>query len=228
MTNEATGKEYPIQANRQPYGGWVEGKIAEWRFQAKVYDEGSDYGIDGGRVSKLAIWEEAQSSYDPDFFVKEEILAYDRGWDLEPPTDTHREMLRQLLAYLEQLPTSEKEEYTTATTYHTVFARKAVDYGDMLSLIAQGERENYGSRDYYIADEIMLSAAEWASLKRQMLENRGWLTAYNSKGYGTTFPNFSAVPCLLVRNDADDDTLVIDTQGYDYPRYVGIHADEEV
>jgi hypothetical protein len=45
----------------------------EYEYCAKVYDTGSEYGIDGGRVSKLQIKRGGT-----------EIVAYDRGWDVEP------------------------------------------------------------------------------------------------------------------------------------------------
>jgi len=38
-----------------------------------VYDEGSEYGIDGGRVSKLEIRQDGKT-----------VVNYDRGWDIEP------------------------------------------------------------------------------------------------------------------------------------------------
>ena len=48
-----------------------ETKIAHW--WAKVYDEGSEYGINEGRISKLTIKIDGKTT-----------LCYDRGWDIEP------------------------------------------------------------------------------------------------------------------------------------------------
>lgn len=45
--------------------------IAKW--QAKVYDEPSEYGIEEGRISKLYLKLDGV-----------EVAAYDRGWDLRP------------------------------------------------------------------------------------------------------------------------------------------------
>ena len=56
--------------------GWTKGvAVADgtvYDFQVKHYDEPSEFGIDGGRVSKLWLrkWGEPQA-----------ILSYDRGWD---------------------------------------------------------------------------------------------------------------------------------------------------
>lgn len=43
------------------------------RYEVKSYEDGSEYGIDNGRISKLTVW------------INEKIVInYDRGWDLKP------------------------------------------------------------------------------------------------------------------------------------------------
>lgn len=43
------------------------------RYDIKHFEEGSEFGIDGGRISKLEIR------------IKGEVTCrYDRGWDIEP------------------------------------------------------------------------------------------------------------------------------------------------
>ena len=87
-------------------GGWIDGNIDSFRFQAKVYAEGSDFGIKDGRVSKLAIWDEAKKQACGNIFTAS-ILNYDRGWDIKPATAADKEVLRAMLEYLEGLPTAE-------------------------------------------------------------------------------------------------------------------------
>ena len=65
---------------------WSEGRIANpatneiFKYWVKHYAEPSeDYGIDGGRISKLTI---RRLGSDRD------IVNYDRGWDIEPTDDT--------------------------------------------------------------------------------------------------------------------------------------------
>jgi len=55
-------KEGTIFINKQGYRYWV-----------KQYEVGSQYGIDGGRVSKLMIKRGG-----------EVVCNYDRGWDIKP------------------------------------------------------------------------------------------------------------------------------------------------
>jgi len=45
-----------------------------YKYWAKVYDEGSIYGIDEGRISKLTVIDSETRT----------VMNYDRGWDLEP------------------------------------------------------------------------------------------------------------------------------------------------
>ena len=62
---------------------WKEGSILiggkGYRYWVKQFDEGSQYGIDGGRISKLMIK------------VDGKVTAhYERGWDVEPKDEPTR------------------------------------------------------------------------------------------------------------------------------------------
>ncbi len=61
--------------------GWVTGSFGDYHFQAKVYDTGSKYGIDNGRVSKLCIWRTKETD---GHIAKHCVVNYDRGWDVRP------------------------------------------------------------------------------------------------------------------------------------------------
>ena len=57
---------------------WIDGKLTTmdgYRFIAKVYDKPSQFGIEGGNISKLQLWKDDVT-----------VAAYDRGWDQEPET----------------------------------------------------------------------------------------------------------------------------------------------
>lgn len=88
---------YEIKA-KQREDGWVDGTIDAFRFQAKVFNEGSVYGINEGRVSKLCIWNAAHPQ------LSQSIVNYDRGWDIRPSFPADRRMMKALVAYLEKLP----------------------------------------------------------------------------------------------------------------------------
>lgn len=46
------------------------------RYNVKVYDKPSKFGIDGGRISKLWLCIEDMT-----------VANYDRGWDMEPESE---------------------------------------------------------------------------------------------------------------------------------------------
>ena len=60
---------------------WSEGIIAcpttggKYKYWVKHYEEGSQFGIDGGKVSKLTIRKVGETR---------DLVNYDRGWDIEP------------------------------------------------------------------------------------------------------------------------------------------------
>lgn len=54
--------------------GWLKGTYNQFEFSAKVFSEGSSFGINQGRVSKLFITEK-----------KEVVFNYDRGVDMDAP-----------------------------------------------------------------------------------------------------------------------------------------------
>ena len=70
---------------------WHEGALkvygTNYRYWAKVYDEGSEYGIDGGRVSKLMIKEGDKI-----------VVNYDRGWDIKP-TDEYAQLAMEIILH---------------------------------------------------------------------------------------------------------------------------------
>lgn len=48
------------------------------RYAVKHYDNPSEYGINGGRVSKLEIWKDDECR---------SRVHYERGWDIHPAPD---------------------------------------------------------------------------------------------------------------------------------------------
>lgn len=91
-----------IKAKTLP-NGWLDGTINGYRFRAKVYDTGSKYGIENGRISKLEVWEEYNRK--PGQGIGD-IISYERGWDKRPATSEHKEILNALLRYFKDFPTS--------------------------------------------------------------------------------------------------------------------------
>ncbi|WP_297419750.1 hypothetical protein [Clostridium sp.] len=72
---------------------WVSGVVEDYKFEAKLFDEGSVFGIDEGRVSKLSILDNKNVW----------LVNYDRGWDIEPKED-FKEIYNTVMELLENSP----------------------------------------------------------------------------------------------------------------------------
>lgn len=79
--------------------GWVGGKCGDYDFEAKVYDNGSKFGIDNGRVSKLAIWDGEERQYSSSF-VDVCSVYYEREW-LKKPNGELKNCYDKLIKELE-------------------------------------------------------------------------------------------------------------------------------
>ena len=84
-------------------GRWIKGTIGEYEFYALVFQTGSQYGINGGRVSKLSVRRKIEVFSG----VSRYIINYDRGWDIEPETEEYKLILDTLVEYFENLPLEE-------------------------------------------------------------------------------------------------------------------------
>ena len=82
---------------------FVSGDIGDFQFQAKLFDGGSPFGIKGGRVSKLSIWEKNRSLL---------IINYDRGWD-KKPTTANRSIFNAVMELCENSPKRFENEAVT-------------------------------------------------------------------------------------------------------------------
>lgn len=68
-----------------PLTGWMNGNKGGYLVEAKIYDGPSDYGIKGGRISKLHIYTRP-TGMDGGMH---HFCNYDRGWDIPPKPEVH-------------------------------------------------------------------------------------------------------------------------------------------
>jgi hypothetical protein len=69
---------------------WLSGHVTKapaYTFHAKVYDAGSEFGIDNGRISKLTVFHNGNA-----------VMHYDRGWDQKPGSWKDKKALRDIVA----------------------------------------------------------------------------------------------------------------------------------
>jgi hypothetical protein len=70
---------------------WTEGNINGYKYWVKYYENGSEFGIDEGRISKLTI-RKAGTTRD--------LCNFDRGWDIQVPEEAQM-LYESILAYFE-------------------------------------------------------------------------------------------------------------------------------
>lgn len=68
-------------------GSPSEGK-RHFECEIKHFENGSQYGIDGGRISKLWV---------RDKDTLKVVINYDRGWDIKPQTECEKAALEALM-----------------------------------------------------------------------------------------------------------------------------------
>lgn len=65
---------------------WKDGIINGYLFEAKFYEEPSEYGIDEGRISKLAISKTGKI-----------LCSYERGWDIRPEGEEVKAVYQEIV-----------------------------------------------------------------------------------------------------------------------------------
>ena len=103
----------------------------------------------------------------------------------------------------------------------TVFIRKPGTLDDVIRYTRRAEQP---TDLYYIAEEIQLGEQDFFDLHENMLADREWIREFSNwlhpmKG--------DAVPAIRVTCQGSATVLIIDPQGYDYPRYVGFEIETE-
>jgi len=73
---------------------WIKGIKGKFKICAKVFSTKSDFGIQGGRISKIQICNTSQEHWGFDACY----LNYDRGWDIRPCNPEAIEFMNGLLA----------------------------------------------------------------------------------------------------------------------------------
>ena len=66
----------------------------KYKYEAKVYDVGSKYGINNGRISKLKV----VNDIGPNSWTWDNtVINYDRGWDIRPEMKLDKMALQYIL-----------------------------------------------------------------------------------------------------------------------------------
>ena len=103
----------------------------------------------------------------------------------------------------------------------TTFVCKPCTLDDVRTRASQIEIRHGGEAidSYYVAEEIQLEENAFFELHENLLADRDWCQEFSNRLYPM---RDGAVPAIRVSCRGSLTVLIIDPQGFDYPRYVGL------
>ena len=103
----------------------------------------------------------------------------------------------------------------------TTFVRKPCTLDDVRTRAAQFEERHGGASldSYYVAEEIQLGENVFFELHEDLVSARDWCREFSHRLHPMVD---GAVPAIRVSCRGSLTVLIIDPQGFDYPRYVGL------
>ena len=103
----------------------------------------------------------------------------------------------------------------------TTFVRKPCTLDDVRTHAAQIEERHGGEAldSYYVAEEIQLGENVFFELHEDLVSARDWCREFSHRLHPMVD---GAVPAIRVSCRGSLTVLIIDPQGFDYPRYVGL------
>jgi len=109
---------------------------------------------------------------------------------------------------------------------YTTFVRKPSNQFEVREA-TESLLERHGGKhidSYYIAMDIQLSENEFFDLLDDMTSDREWIREFSNWLYPV---KDGAFPSIRVSCKGSLIVLIIDPQGFNYPRYVGFEIEEE-
>ena len=103
----------------------------------------------------------------------------------------------------------------------TTFVRKPCTLDDVRTHAAQIEERHSGEAldSYYVAEEIQMEENAFFELLENLLTDQDWCREFSRRLHPMVD---GAVPAIRVSCQGSLTGLIIDPQGFDYPRYVGL------
>ena len=107
----------------------------------------------------------------------------------------------------------------------TTFVRKPCTLDDVRRGAQWIETRHGGEalNNYYIAKEVQLEENEFFDLHEDLVSDRDWIREFSNQEHPR---KGDAVPAIRVTCKGSLYVLIIDPQGYNYPRYVGQEYEE--
>jgi len=98
-----------------------------------------------------------------------------------------------------------------------LFGRKISDIDELCELTALAMKDGFSPEDYVVTKEVILSDLDYKELTTDLLKDQPWIT--NEDGGPI---KDGELRCIRVINLSTGEKLLINSEGYDYPRYVAL------
>jgi hypothetical protein len=101
-----------------------------------------------------------------------------------------------------------------------LFGRKVCNLKELKQLTNQAIKEGRKGQPYTIIREVILKDKDFKDFANDFLKDQSWI----SKGDGG-INDKGQVRCIRVTNIETDEKVLVNTEGYDYPRYTGLEME---
>jgi hypothetical protein len=97
------------------------------------------------------------------------------------------------------------------------FGRKMPDIEALKDATERAKLGGFPASAYTVTREVALEDAEFKKLAEDLLEDQPWI----EKGDGGMTPQ-RKIRCIRVQNAKTGERLLVNSEGYDYPRYTAL------
>ncbi len=98
-----------------------------------------------------------------------------------------------------------------------LFGRKVYDLKELKEITQKALKEGYKGQDYIVTREVRLENEAFQEFASDFLEDQPWITkedgGVNEKG---------EIRCIRVISKDSGEKILVNSEGYDYPRYTAI------
>lgn len=98
-----------------------------------------------------------------------------------------------------------------------IFGRKVSGLEELKEITNVARRRGQKGQTYTITREVILEEKEFRAFSQDFFKDQPWIT----KGDGG-MNEAGEVRCIRVVNRVTGETVLVNTEGYEYPRYTGL------
>jgi hypothetical protein len=101
-----------------------------------------------------------------------------------------------------------------------LFGRKITDLKELKELTEEALKAGREGTDYEVTKEIELSDEEFKLFSKDFLKDQPWITEEDGG------PNKNGqLRCIRVKNKVTGEKVLVNSEGYTYPRYTALELD---